>query len=98
MTSKTRTTIESKDITAIEIECNNCGAQVVRPLEKWLNSPPHMCGNCQSIWMPLQSHDQKHLEVLVNALKTTISMQSQNPGYTIRFDVSSSLVRKTPDV
>src|SRR5258708_36709203 len=49
MTIETTTSIQPKDITAVEFECRKCGAKTIRKLNADFQ-PPGICGNCSELW------------------------------------------------
>ena len=49
MTFEIRTSIEPRDITAVEFECKVCGTRTIRKINEKF-STPMMCGNCSAVW------------------------------------------------
>jgi len=58
MTSEMRTTIEPGDVTALELQCSNCGARFGCSLDKWLVEPMG-CANCHTSWGGHQNELQR---------------------------------------
>jgi len=82
MTIENRGTIEPKDVTAIEFECNKCHTKTVRPLNADLNVPG-VCGNCQSQFM-VEGQEPNDLRILFNLL---IRQANAKQPYTLRFEI-----------
>jgi uncharacterized Zn finger protein len=83
MTSKTRTTIEPRDILAVELECKECGSRSIRPIKLALTGA-EKCPNCSTVW-PVQ------LATELNQLATLVSMASAVAGWQNRKDVPFSV-------
>ncbi len=49
MTSEVRTTIQLSDLKAVEFECTQCHARIVRPIGVW-SSPLLCCPECGMTW------------------------------------------------
>lgn len=84
MTIETRSTIELADIIAIEFECRDCRAKVVRKIDGFKNVPG-FCGNCEKQWLidGSQAHDNLY-RFLVRLQE--LSKASGEP-FLLRFEV-----------
>jgi hypothetical protein len=85
MTTEVRTTIEPKDIMAVEIECAQCGFRTVRTLTSWLGDSMR-CSNCEKSW-------DEHKPMLKNirdaaVLLRTVSLQTkENMPFIVRIEI-----------
>jgi len=86
VTRETRSTIEPKDITAIEFECKECGTKTLRKLDKKLQIPS-ACGNCSASWFI--DGRPEHNELAVFCAKLEHYGKSGFP-YVLRFQVPGS--------
>ena len=87
MTTELRTTIEPKDLVAIEIECTKCGFRTVRTIAQWLGDSA-MCANCRESWT-------EHEPMLKNirdaaALLRMVSLQTKEKmPFRIRIEIKN---------
>jgi hypothetical protein len=86
MTSEKRTTIQLRDIKAIEMECLKCHAKIVRPIASWYGDVTQ-CANCNEQWMMPQAQDFKNLRNLVNALATCTIQAADKQPYALRLEI-----------
>lgn len=88
MVSELRTTIEAKDIVAVEIECAKCHARHVRRIDAW-HGNLFGCANCNQTWILPGSTDGKKLELLVNSLASLRELTESEPPqpFTIRLEI-----------
>jgi DNA replicative helicase MCM subunit Mcm2 (Cdc46/Mcm family) len=85
MTIETRTTLELKDIRAIEFECNTCHTKTVYPIAKYGNPPTH-CSHCTEgrQWIVTGSEEWEEL----SKLGKTIQGASKSAGFTLRLEIA----------
>jgi hypothetical protein len=85
MTTETRTTIEPKDIMAVEIECAKCGFRTVRSVTNWLGDSM-VCGNCQKSW---DEHELmlKNIRDAVVLLRAVSLQTKENMPFNIRIEI-----------
>ncbi|MGA2672353.1 MAG: hypothetical protein ABSE99_03915 [Terracidiphilus sp.] len=86
MTIENRTTIEAKDVSAIEVRCK-CGSSVTTPLGR-LNSEPSECPTCGASWSQFHE-DLKKLTDLASLLRSLGSEQAQALPFSLRFVIAS---------
>ena len=88
MTIETRTTVQLKDIKAVEFECATCHTKVVYAMDKFAY-PLFVCNVCQppKTLVPergKESEDIKQLIYLINRFS------GKPEAYVMRFDISDS--------
>jgi hypothetical protein len=85
MTTETRTTIELKDIIAVEMLCTKCGSRIVRPITLDNAVVTRCSRGCQVQWFIEGSREH---ESLVNLLRLIHDCaQIKNDGYKLQFEV-----------
>jgi len=85
MTVETKTTLELKDIKAIEFECANCHAKTVFPVAKYEN-PPTRCASCESPqWLIPGSEEWEGLNRLGKTIRKI--SESRQPSFTLRLEI-----------
>lgn len=67
MTIETRSTIELKDISAVEFGCPSCGAVIIRKIDQNFRMPSG-CFNCDAQWTVTMSPEQQALTQLFRTL------------------------------
>ena len=85
MTVETRTTLEPKDINAIEFECRSCHAKVIRNLDDKLTVPIN-CSNCGTAWFLEGRPESGELGFFLKRLQ--YYSNGEFP-YTLRFHVAA---------
>lgn len=68
MTVETTTTIELKDITAVEFVCKDCRAKTIRKLNDKLVIPT-ACNNCGKPWFIADGDEHKGILLLARKLQ-----------------------------
>ena len=86
MTQQIRTTIEPKDVKAVEIECNHCHFRIVRPIDNWLRDTS-MCPNGQEQWGSNHSHVLGAVKELAEYLQMVSVRTKEGLPFTIRLEV-----------
>jgi hypothetical protein len=85
MTTETRTTIEPKDIMAVEIECAKCGFRTVRSVTNWLGDSK-ACANCRESWIVHESMLNNIRDAV--ALLRIVSLQTKEPmPFSVRIEI-----------
>ena len=87
MTTEVRTTIEPKDIVALEIECSKCHQRIVRRLDKWLQNFTS-CANCGTIWFPNKAALDALNELVAHIHGFSNGVLDQVP-FTIRLELKA---------
>lgn len=85
MTTETRTTIELKDILAVELTCNKCHSKIVRPLTLDNAIVARCSRGCQVQWFIDGSVEHQSLISLVRLLHDCA--QIKNEHYSLRFEI-----------
>ena len=89
MTKEIRTTVEPKDIVAVELECSKCHFKTVRRISHWMRDSS-VCSNCQESW----GADGVTIEQ-VRQLATVLRMLSEDKAggraFTVRLELQSEL-------
>lgn len=87
MTSEIRTTIEPKDIVAIEMECTDCKTRTTTRMDDWRNGPTG-CPNCGAMWINVSN-------VLKEITKVAQMMQfiatKEGLPFSVRFELSGAV-------
>jgi hypothetical protein len=90
MTIETKTTIEPRDITTLEFECNQCHSVNVLPLDV-AATPPVQCPHCRKEqWMTLGGELYRALVDLVRTLQRFKNGSEKEP-FAMRFGLSVSV-------
>jgi transcription elongation factor Elf1 len=86
MTIETRATIQLGDVLAVEYECRECKAKIVRPIvAERTNAVPTQCGNCGAVWIEGTQARQN----LADMLNLIALLRDQNGSrFTLRFEVA----------
>ena len=90
MTIETTTSIQLKDITAVEFECRKCGAKTIRKLNADFQ-PPGICGNCSELWFTDGS--ERHHELREFFARFIFQLEREHP-----FNLKWHLASVTRDV
>jgi predicted RNA-binding Zn-ribbon protein involved in translation (DUF1610 family) len=83
MTVETSTSIEPKDITAVEFECRNCGTKTIRKIDAKFKTPI-ICGNCSDVWSIDGNPDMRQLAEFLRMLE---HYSKYDLRYILRFQV-----------
>lgn len=89
MTRETRTTVQLSDFKAVEFECVQCHARIVRPMGVWHFSLDE-CPECGTDW----THYNKTMAVLMNissyiAKIAEIDEPAKQSPFIVRFEIAS---------
>jgi hypothetical protein len=96
MTTEVRTTIEPKDIMAVEIECAQCGFRTVRTITSWLGDSMR-CGNCEKSWDEHKSM-LKNIRDAVSLLRIVSLETKETMPFRVRLEIGSpNVVAKIPE-
>ena len=89
MTIETRTTIELRDIQAVEMECATCHTKVVHSIEKF-NQPMMVCYTCQPNKQLIVERSSDHREIvqLVQIINRLSALK--DAPFIMRFDITDS--------
>jgi hypothetical protein len=89
MTIETRTTMELKDIKAIEFECATCHTKVVYSIEKF-SDPVFTCYTCRPS-KPLIAERSTDHKAIVQLVQLINQLSELEPGvFVMRFDITDS--------
>jgi hypothetical protein len=87
MTSKTRTTIEPRDILAVELECKECGSRSIRPVARALDAPS--CPSCTAVWPVQLAKELNQLAILVSMASAVAGWQNRKDvPFAVRFEIA----------
>lgn len=86
MTVETRTSIEPKDIAAVEFECKSCGTKTIRKIDAKFTTPM-ICGNCSDVWF-IQGGPEA--DEMANFLRMLRHYGNHEFRYVLRFQVPTA--------
>ena len=86
MTIETKTTMELKDIKAVEFECATCHTKLVYKIDKF-TLPLMFCTVCQKVLIPERGKELEDIKQLVYLIKR---FSEEEGMYVMRFDITSS--------
>ena len=87
MTTETRTTIELKDILAIEFECGQCHAKAVWPVNGDPRVPVKCSRGCEQQWFIVGSPEHEALLGLVKRIADCAALDGKN--YKLRLEIKT---------
>ena len=85
MTIETRTTMELKDIKAIEFECATCHTKLTYNIDKF-TIPLMFCTVCQKALIPERGKELEDIKQLIYLIER---FSGEGGMYVMRFDVTS---------
>jgi hypothetical protein len=84
MTVETKTTVEFKDLFAVEFHCGACGAIIVRKLDQQIRIPI-VCGNCDRQYdLPVSPR----LQALLQLFRSMARFSGEELSYELRLEVA----------
>ncbi len=93
MTIETRTTMELKDIKAIEFECADCHTKVVWSIDQFTD-PLFVCHTCSPKKTLVADRSSDH-KAIVNLVQMINQLAQLDPKvFVMRFDVTQSSVSR----
>jgi predicted RNA-binding Zn-ribbon protein involved in translation (DUF1610 family) len=84
MTTETRTSIEPKDISAVEFECRKCGTKTIRKIDNNFTTPI-TCGNCSDVW--IVNNNSPEAQELTGFIRMLEYYSKHEFRYALRFQI-----------
>ena len=89
MTKEIRTTVEPKDVVAIELECSKCHFKTVRRISQWLRDSS-ICSNCQENWST-DGHSLEHVRNLASLLRILSEDMAGGRPFMVKLELQPEL-------
>jgi hypothetical protein len=86
MTIETKTSIELKDIQAVEVECRQCHAKQIRNIDAFKNFPV-VCGNCETQLIIPGSRNYEQMMLFVRHIGELA--QDEGERFTLRLQIKA---------
>ena len=87
MMIETRTTIELKDVLALEIGCKHCGAVTIERVRE-VHHIPISCPNCTAELLDMDGSTKRAIEELVRILKHPALIEEKG-NFTLRLHINA---------